>query len=110
MITLDRPRELRLGHKAIKKLEELTGRTLASMDPDNFSSSDIEKAMYCMMLSDAAKNGEILEIEKMEDLLDMIDYGTIVERMGAAFESAFGVVNEKNALMIAAKNGTGKKA
>lgn len=98
IIQLDRPRELRFGHKALKTLSSLTGRSIEELEPsDGFNPEDIEKVIYCGLLSDAKKNGETLKLEDMEDLLDCApSYQHIIERMSEAFAAAFGVGAEGN--------------
>lgn len=100
LIELDRPRELRYGHKALKKLLAMTGKTMEDIDPENIDLGEIEKYIYCGLLSDAKENGEKLELEQMEDLLDYAPtFSHIVERMSQAFEVAFsgmGDVTEGN--------------
>lgn len=110
MIELDRPRELFLGHKALKRLSALLGKPLAELDTEKFSSEEIEKVMYCLMLKDAKEHGEDLKLEQMEDLLDMVKFGEVISKMSEAFEVGFGVaeeIQEKNAQRIAT---IGKKA
>jgi hypothetical protein len=101
IIELDRPRVLRYGHKALKKLSALMGKSLDSMDMENFQAEDIEKVIYCGLISDAKENGETLKLEEMEDLLDQAPrYSDILEKMNEAFNAAFGSVpgaeEEKN--------------
>jgi hypothetical protein len=101
IIELDRPRVLRYGHKALKKLSVLTGQSLDNMDMDNFKAEDIEKVIFCGLLTDAKDNNEALKLEDMEDLLDQAPrYSDILEKMNEAFNVAFGAVpgaeTEKN--------------
>lgn len=92
IIQLDRPRELRYGHKALKTLVALTGKSLEDIERDGFGDFDtIEKMVYCGLLSDAQKNGESLHLEQMEDLLDQApSYKAIIDAVQAAFMAAFG--------------------
>lgn len=69
-IKLDRERELRYGHKALKTLTSLTGKALTEMNMSNFDLEELEKIVYCGLLTDAKSNGETLTLEMMEDLLD----------------------------------------
>lgn len=117
MINLDRPRMLRYGHKALKKLTSMTGKSLDNFDLDAFNFEDIEKIIYCGLLTDAKENNETLKLEDMEDLLDLApSYGDVLEKMETAIEAAFSRLanDEKNSQRIAekskVKNGTGKKA
>lgn len=96
-INLDRPRYLRFGHKALKKLGALTGKGLESLGDGNFDLEELEKILYCGLLSDAKENGEALKLEDMEDLLDEADsYEDLLEKMNLALEKAFGSGDEKN--------------
>lgn len=113
MIELDRPRELRYGHKAIKKLLALTGSSIEDIDLENIDLEEIEKYIYCGLLSDAKNNNETLELSQMEDLLDLApSYVHITEKMTEALNIAFGgfMVPEGNPETPAAQpaNGTGK--
>lgn len=94
IINLDRPRELRFGHKALKKLVALTNLSLDELDIGGMDFELIEKVMYCGLLSDAKENGEALKLEDMEDLLDQADsYQEIIDKMTEAFEKAFGPID-----------------
>ena len=96
MIKLDKPRFLRYGHKALKKLTAITGKTFDEINLDNFDLETLEIVLYCGLLSDAKENNETIKLEDMEDLLDQADsYSDIISSMTKAFEAAFGT-NEKN--------------
>lgn len=98
IINLDRPRELRYGHKALKRLTALTGKSLEQLEGENgFDLEDVEKILYCGLLSDARENGENLTLEQMEDLLDHApSFNHIIEKMQEAFAAAFGPAPEGN--------------
>jgi hypothetical protein len=97
VIKLDRPRFLRFGHKALKQLSALTGKGIAQMDMSNFDLEDLEKILFCGLLSDARENNETLKLEDMEDLLDKADsFVEITEKMTEAFNKSFGSGEEKN--------------
>ena len=91
IIHLDRPRELRYGHKAFKKLVALTGKSLEEIESSGFDDFElVEKMVYCGLLSDAKENGENLKLEQMEDLLDQAkSYKHIIDSVQAAFAAAF---------------------
>ncbi|WP_309242096.1 hypothetical protein [Paenibacillus sp. S150] len=113
MIQLDRPRELRYGHKAIKKMLADSGSTIENIDIDNIDLEELEKYIYYGLLSDAKKNGETLELSQMEDLLDLApNYVHITEKLTEALNIAFGgfTVPEGNPEAPAelSANGTGK--
>jgi hypothetical protein len=91
VINLDRPRFLRYGHKALKKLTTLTDMDISKMDMSNFQLEDLEKVLYCGLLSDAKEHDETLNLEDMEDLLDQADsFKEIMEKLNESFEKAFG--------------------
>jgi len=119
IINLDRPRELRYGHKALKTLVALTGKSLEEIEAAGFDDFElVEKLVYCGLLSDAQKRGEQLELEQMEELLDCApNYKHIIETVKSAFAAAFGVDPEGDvgnqpqpASELAGKNSTSKKA
>ena len=86
-IQLDRPRELRYGHKALKQVVALTGRSLEEIET-NFNDFELlEKLVYCGLRD---KDG--ISQADMEDLLDQApSYAHIIESVGKAFFAAFGV-------------------
>ncbi|MEH7503290.1 hypothetical protein V7152_14975 [Neobacillus drentensis] len=97
VINLDRPRFLRFGHKALKKLGALTGKGLANMGTEDFDLDELEKILFCGLLSDAKENGETLKLEDMEDILDHADsYNELLGKMNLALSKAFGSGAEKN--------------
>lgn len=90
IINLDRPREIRFGHKALKQLTKLTNKNIVELTKDDFDLAELEKILYCGLLSDAREHGETLKLEDMEDLLDTADsYGAIIDAMNQAFDRAF---------------------
>ena len=90
MINLDRPRFVRFGHKALKKLSLMTGKKLDEMDEGDFDLADLEKIMWCGLQADAKENGEELKLEDMEDLLDSAEsFSDIMTAMNDALERAF---------------------
>lgn len=91
ILELDRPRELRYGYKAIKTLVAMMGKDIENIvGSDEMNLEDIEKVIYCGLLSDARKNGEDLKLEDMEDLLDLKPLQYTLEKMTEAFTAAFG--------------------
>lgn len=90
-IELDRTRELRYGHKALKTMSAMTGRSLSEFNMEGFDLNELEKILYCGLLTDARKNNETITLEQMEDLLDEApNFEYIVAKLTEAFESAFG--------------------
>ncbi|WP_438498015.1 hypothetical protein [Paenibacillus sp. IHBB 3054] len=113
IIELDRPRELRYGHKAVKKMLAHSGTTIEDIDIENIDLEELERYIYFGLLTDAAKHGETLELSQMEDLLDYApNYVHITEKLTEALNIAFGgfEVPEGNPKAPAGQpaNGTGK--
>lgn len=89
-IKLDKTRFLRFGHRGLKMITTLTGKTIHELDFDNIDFDDIEKLVYCGLLTDMKINGDI-SLEEMEHLLDEVDsYSDIIEALGKAMRNAFG--------------------
>jgi hypothetical protein len=90
IINLDRPREVRFGHKALKTLSALTGKKInEAINQEEFSLDELEKIMYCGLLSDAKANGETLKLEDMEDLLDQSNFADLLTVINKALDGAF---------------------
>lgn len=90
IIHLDRPREVRYGHSALKKLGALTGKTLNGMSEDEFDLGELEKVMWCGLQYDAIQHGEVLKLEDMEQLLDKAEtFNDIITAMNDALNNAF---------------------
>jgi hypothetical protein len=92
ILNLDRPREVRFGHKALKTLCAMTGVTMDKIGGvlNMATMEDVETLMYCGLLSDAKKNNEIIKLEEMEDLLDMVPFEDVMETLTKAFASSLG--------------------
>lgn len=91
VVQLDRPRFIRFGHRALKQLSALTGRKLQeAIKNEEFSLEELEKIMYCGLLSDAKANNEVLKLEDMEDLLDQApNFNHVIDSMNKALDNAF---------------------
>jgi hypothetical protein len=91
VVHLDRPRFLRFGHRALKQLSALTGKKLTqAISNKEFDLVELEKMMWCGLLSDAKMNNETLKLEDMEDLLDRApNFNHIVSAMNKALDIAF---------------------
>jgi len=92
IINLDRPRELRFGHKALKRLSASTGKSLDEMEDDNtFDLEQLEEIFFYGLQRDARENGETLLMEEMEDILDCAEsYEYLVSKMTEAMNKAMG--------------------
>lgn len=97
VINLDRPRVLKFGHKALKTLTAMTGKDIETVvSAENFDLGEIEKIMYCGLLSDAKSNNETLILDDMEDLLDQADsFEEIVCKMEEALNKSFGNLGQE---------------
>jgi hypothetical protein len=91
MINLDRPRQLRFGHSALKRLSAIMGSTMnETMSKETFNLDEVEKIMWCGLLYDARENGEDLQLEDMERILDHADnYADLLNAMNKALDNAF---------------------
>lgn len=103
VIDLDRVRELKFGHKALKTYQAISGQSLEDLGKGGFSFDDMEKLIYAGLLSDARANGETLTLEFVEDLLDDHDIQDTIEKLSTALEAAFGKA-DPNAVAAAQKN------
>lgn len=70
IINLDRPRVIRFGHLALKKLTAMTGMTIEQIGSVEIDLEKMETIIYCGIWADAQENGEELKLEQMELLLD----------------------------------------
>lgn len=104
-IKLDRVRVLKFGHKALKTMLSLTGKSLTEFDMNGFDLNELEKILYCGLLSDAKANNESLKLEDMEDILDEAEsFQYVIEKMTEAFDKAFGSVEDVKAKGKKGKN------
>lgn len=98
-IELDRIRELRFSHKAMKRWSAHTGKSITKMDTETIGPEDIEILMFYMLEKDAESHGEKLQLSEMEDLLDMVPVGVVYAKLSEAMAAAFpeNKADEKNA-------------
>lgn len=90
MINLDRPREVKFGHKSLKMLGAMTNKGVDAMTEDDFDLAELEKVMFCGLLEDAKDHGEDLKLSDMEELLDKAEvFQDIVDAMEKALGNAF---------------------
>lgn len=92
MIKLDRMREIKFGHKALKTLGAMTGKDIDAITAgDDIDLDNLEIVMYCGLLKDARDNNETLKLEDMEDLLDQAEsFADVILKMQEAMKNAFG--------------------
>ncbi len=118
ILQLDRPRQLKFGHTAIKTLVALVGKDIETIDdelsPTNFEL--VEKMIYVGLLKDARDNDETLTLERVPELLDEApSFIHVYEQFSAAWRAAWGAKEEGNqpepvTTPATEKNTTGKKA
>lgn len=94
ILNLDRPRELRFGHKALKTLKSLTGLNLLDIEKQltegNLDPEVLEKMVYAGLQQDARNNDETLTLEHVADLLDEVPaYIDVITAVAQAFVKGF---------------------
>lgn len=102
ILNLDRPRELRFGHKALKQLKALTGLNLLDIERQltegDLDPEVLEKMVYAGLQQDARNHGETLSLEQVEELLDQVPaYIDVVTAVAKAFVIGFAGTAEGNA-------------
>lgn len=91
-ITLDRPRTLRYGLNALAKVEDLTGKSIMSLDLNNVSIKDLLAIIFAGLYHE----DKDLTVAKVGDLIDEYSNITeVAEKLGDAFTLAFGKGNNK---------------
>lgn len=85
ILNLDRPRELRLGHKALKRFSALTGCTMESMEETIKSYENMSCLVYVML----SQEDSALTPEQVDDLLDKVPIREIVSKCSQAIAAAF---------------------
>lgn len=89
MIELDCPRELKLGHKALKRFSALTGSSMAGLEEEIQHYDKLACLMYVMLAVDAEKRGEILKPEQVDDLLEDVPITRQLQLCMKAIQAAF---------------------
>jgi len=86
-IELDRPRTLRYGMNALAKIEDITKKSIISIDLNNIGIRDLLAIIYAGLYHE----DKSLTVEKVGDLVDEYsDMNTVAEKVGEAFTLAFG--------------------
>ena len=89
IIELDRPRELKLGHKALKRFSALTGKSMAEMQSAIQHYDVLACLMYTMLAVDAEKHGEELTPDQVDDLLEDVPIYRQMNLATLAINAAF---------------------
>lgn len=103
VINLDKPRELRLTHKVLKRFcakENVSMAKLESAVEDYVKLTSLTVMMLCA-------DDPALTPEKCDDLLDRIPIGEIVQKTSEAIAAGFGAPDAQPAADEASENPTG---
>jgi hypothetical protein len=92
IVELDRKRELRFGHKAMKKLLAANGKSVEEMEEGQSENlEELETIFFYGLEKDARENGETLTMDMMEDILDCApSYDYLMDKIKEAFAKAMG--------------------
>ena len=107
IIQLDRPRELRLSHKVLKKFMAAHDASMA--DFGSFAGNyDVTVELLLMMLQ---REDPSLTAEQLDDLLDApnVKIGDVIQKVTEAAEAAFGTPEENANPPKRPARGTGRK-
>lgn len=86
-INLDRPRTLRYGMNALATIEDITGKSILTLDLNNVGVKDLLAIVYGGLYHE----DKTLTIEKVGELIDdFSDLTEIAEKLGEALTEAFG--------------------
>jgi len=89
-INLDKPRTLRYGMNALAKIEDLTGKSILSLDLNKLGIKDLLAIVYGGLYHE----DKTLTIQKDGDLIDEYSNLTeVAEKLGEALTAAFGGEN-----------------
>lgn len=89
IIELDRPRELNLSHKAMKRFSALTGCSMTEMEEEVSRYDKLTCLLYVMLAVDAEKHDETLTPEQVDDLLEKVPVNQLVKLAIRAIQAAF---------------------
>lgn len=90
ILELDRPRELRLGHKALKRFSALTNCSMADMEQQIQCYDKLSCLLWVMITQDQLNNGEdMMSPEQLDDLLDNISVTKLTKLCAEAIGAAF---------------------
>ena len=90
ILDLDRPRELRLGHKALKRFSALTNCSMADMEKEIQHYDKMSCLIWVMVTEDQTAHGEeMMTPEKLDDLLDAVPIPKLTNLCSKAIQAAF---------------------
>lgn len=85
-IQLDRPRELRLGHKALKMFSALRHVPLTKLQEAVEDYENLSCLYYCVL----AQEDAALTVEQADELLDKAPLPVLIAKAGEMITAAFG--------------------
>ncbi len=92
-INLDRPRTLRYGMNALAKIEDITGKSILSLDMSEVGIRDLLAIVYGGLYHE----DKTLTLDKVGNLIDEYsNLNEIAEKIGEALSLAFGGENVEN--------------
>lgn len=90
ILELDRPRELRLGHKALKRFSAITNCSMADMENEIQHYDKLSCLLWVMVTEDQANHGEeMMTPEQIDDLLDAVSITKLSRLCFEAIQAAF---------------------
>ena len=90
IIELDRPRELRFGHKALKLIKSMLKKSLMDSIKEGINGIEpetLEKILYAGLVGE----DDTLTLEKIEDIIDTTPYSNLLVKMTEAIHKAYGI-------------------
>ena len=93
ILELDRPRELRLTHKVMKRFCAATGTRLSDIETTVDDYDNMTRLIFEMLRAE----DPALTQEQCDDLLDTIPVGTILKKGAEAVSASFGRNDDRDA-------------
>jgi hypothetical protein len=93
IMNLDKPRVLKFGNKALKKIEKILNCKISKIEINELGIEELEKIVHAGLLHEDAE----LALEKVVDLLDEhMVFGNIIKTVTEGFLAAYGTNLEEN--------------
>lgn len=93
ILELDRPRELRLTHKVMKRFCAATGTRLSDIETTVDDYDNMTRLIFEMLRAE----DPALTQEQCDDLLDRVPIGTILKKGAEAVKAGFGSNDDRDA-------------
>jgi hypothetical protein len=96
ILKLDRAREVRFTHKALKRLCSMLNKEMTEVIQTALTDIYNKTEIYaiCGLMKDAEVNGEHYNLEQIEDLIDKAPYHEVVAALSEAFAKGIGYEDE----------------